>query len=80
MRKRVTSEFGEMEISVPRDREGEFAPQVVRKHQSNVTGIEDQRSIVKSRKRYSRNCMRIRRRYTVSSGKLQGKKESVWKQ
>jgi putative transposase len=41
-RKRVTSEFGEMEISVPRDREGEFEPQVVKKHQSNVTGIEDQ--------------------------------------
>ena len=41
-RKRVTSEFGEMESSVPRDREGEFEPQVVKKHQSNITGIEDQ--------------------------------------
>jgi putative transposase len=41
-RKRITSEFGELEIAVPRDREGEFEPQVVKKHQSNVTGIEDQ--------------------------------------
>jgi putative transposase len=40
--KRVTSEYGELEISVPRDREGEFEPLVVKKHQSNVTGIEDQ--------------------------------------
>lgn len=30
------------EIAVPRDRQGEFDPVVVRKHQSNVTGIEDQ--------------------------------------
>lgn len=41
-RKRITSEFGEMEIAIPRDREGEFEPQVVKKHQSSVTGIEDQ--------------------------------------
>ena len=41
-RKRVTSEFGELEIAVPRDRDGEFEPQAVKKHQSNVTGIEDQ--------------------------------------
>jgi putative transposase len=41
-RKRLTSEFGELEITVPRDRDGEFEPQVVKKHQSNVTGIEDQ--------------------------------------
>lgn len=41
-RKRVTSEFGELEIAVPRDRDGDFEPHVVKKHQSNVTGIEDQ--------------------------------------
>ncbi|MGK5655026.1 IS256 family transposase, partial [Brevibacillus formosus] len=29
-------------IQVPRDREGEFEPAIVKKHQSNVTGIEDQ--------------------------------------
>lgn len=41
-RKTITSEYGEQEIRVPRDRESEFEPIVVRKHQSNVTGIEDQ--------------------------------------
>ncbi|WP_438449527.1 transposase, partial [Gorillibacterium sp. sgz5001074] len=41
-KKTVTSEYGEMEIQVPRDRNGEFEPMIVKKHQSNVTGIEDQ--------------------------------------
>ncbi|MGG3471609.1 IS256 family transposase [Neobacillus pocheonensis] len=41
-KKTVTSEYGEQEIAVPRDRLGEFEPLVVKKHQSNVTGIEDQ--------------------------------------
>jgi transposase-like protein len=41
-KKNVTSEYGEQKISVPRDRQGEFEPLVVKKHQSNVTGIEDQ--------------------------------------
>ncbi len=36
------SEYGEQEISVPRDRLGEFEPLVVKKHQSNVNGIEEQ--------------------------------------
>lgn len=41
-RKTVISEYGEQEIAIPRDRLGEFEPLVVRKHQSNVTGIEEQ--------------------------------------
>ena len=41
-KKTVVSEYGEQEISVPRDRLGEFEPLVVKKHQSNVTGIEEQ--------------------------------------
>lgn len=41
-RKTVISEYGEQEIRVPRDRQSEFEPVVVKKHQSNVTGIEDQ--------------------------------------
>ncbi|WP_281884140.1 IS256 family transposase [Paenibacillus sp. YYML68] len=41
-KKTVVSEYGEQEIFVPRDRLGEFEPLVVKKHQSNVTGIEDQ--------------------------------------
>ncbi|SDE23987.1 Transposase (or an inactivated derivative) [Paenibacillus sp. UNCCL117] len=41
-KKTVMSEYGEQEILVPRDRLSEFEPLVVKKHQSNVTGIEDQ--------------------------------------
>ncbi|MEX3615464.1 IS256 family transposase [Paenibacillus glucanolyticus] len=41
-KKTVVSEYGEQEITVPRDRLGEFEPIVVQKHQKNVTGIEDQ--------------------------------------
>ncbi|AEI39800.1 IS256 family transposase [Paenibacillus mucilaginosus] len=41
-KKTVTSEYGDVEIQVPRDRLGEFTPVVVKKHQTNVTGIEDQ--------------------------------------
>ncbi|MED4600923.1 IS256 family transposase [Paenibacillus validus] len=41
-KKTVSSEYGDIEIQVPRDRLGEFDPVVVKKHQTNVTGIEDQ--------------------------------------
>ncbi|MCT2194747.1 IS256 family transposase [Paenibacillus sp. p3-SID1389] len=41
-KKMITSEYGEQEIRVPRDRNGEFEPMIVKKHQSNVTGIEEQ--------------------------------------
>ncbi|WP_341280738.1 IS256 family transposase [Paenibacillus sp. FSL H8-0537] len=41
-KKSIVSEYGEQEINVPRDRDGAFEPLVVKKHQSNVTGIEDQ--------------------------------------
>lgn len=41
-KKTVVSEYGEQEIDIPRDRLGEFEPLVVKKHQKNVTGIEDQ--------------------------------------
>lgn len=41
-KKTVNSEYGEVDIQVPRDRNGEFEPVIVKKHQSNVTGIEDQ--------------------------------------
>lgn len=41
-KKTVRSEYGDVAIEVPRDREGEFDPVIVKKHQKNVTGIEDQ--------------------------------------
>jgi putative transposase len=41
-KKNIISEYGEQEIAIPRDRQGDFEPLVVKKHQSDVTGIEDQ--------------------------------------
>lgn len=41
-KKSVRSEHGEIDLSVPRDRTGEFNPLIVRKHQKEVTGIEEQ--------------------------------------
>lgn len=41
-KKAVISEYGEVDIDVPRDRNGEFDPVIVKKHQKSVTGIEDQ--------------------------------------
>jgi len=41
-KKAVRSTYGEISLSVPRDREGEFEPIVVKKHQKEVTGIEEQ--------------------------------------
>ena len=41
-KKTVRSEYGELELEVPRDREGEFEPAVVKKRQKDVTGIEEQ--------------------------------------
>jgi len=39
--KTVQSNTGEMEIQVPRDRNGEFEPQLVKKHQTDISAIED---------------------------------------
>lgn len=39
--KTVQGSFGEMEIDLPRDRNGEFEPQLVKKHQTDVSDIED---------------------------------------
>lgn len=41
-KKSVRSEHGEIEISVPRDRTGEFSPAIVKKHQKDVSSIEEQ--------------------------------------
>lgn len=40
--KTVRSEFGEIDLQIPRDRESEHDPLIVKKHQKNVTGIEEQ--------------------------------------
>lgn len=36
-----SSEFGDVDIAVPRDREGSFEPQIVKKNQKSVTGVEE---------------------------------------
>ena len=40
--KTVRSELGEIELDIPRDRNGEFDPIIVKKHQKNISGIEEQ--------------------------------------
>lgn len=39
--KTVKSKFGEIELSVPRDRNGEFEPVVVKKRQTDLSGLEE---------------------------------------
>lgn len=38
--KTVTTSYGDVEIDIPRDRNGEFEPQVVKKYQKDVSDIE----------------------------------------
>jgi transposase-like protein len=40
-KKTVTSSQGEIELSVPRDRNGDYDPQIVKKHQMDISEIED---------------------------------------
>lgn len=40
--KKVKSDFGAVEISVPRDRNGDFEPRVIRNYENDISGIEDQ--------------------------------------
>lgn len=39
--KTLLSEHGDMQIGIPRDRNGEFEPQVVRKHQTRADGLDE---------------------------------------
>jgi len=40
-KKTVSSSQGEIELKVPRDRKGEFEPQIVPKHEKDISKIED---------------------------------------
>ena len=40
-KKTVTSSQGPVELSIPRDRKGEYAPQLVKKGQTDISSIED---------------------------------------
>lgn len=41
-KKNVISSMGGINLDIPRDRNGEFEPQVVKKHQTDISNIEDQ--------------------------------------
>lgn len=41
-RKKVRSDYGELDLQIPRDRNSEFDPVVVPKNQRDISGIEDQ--------------------------------------
>src|SRR6516162_2069463 len=40
-RKRLKGEFGELEIETPRDRNGDFEPQLIQKSQTRWCGFDD---------------------------------------
>lgn len=40
-KKTVSSSQGEVELCIPRDRNGEYEPQIVKKHQTDISAIED---------------------------------------
>lgn len=40
-RKTLKGEFGEIELETPRDRKGEFTPQIIQKNQTRWTGFDD---------------------------------------
>jgi putative transposase len=40
-RKKLKGDFGQIDIEIPRDREGEFEPQIVGKHQRRFDGFDD---------------------------------------
>lgn len=41
VKRTMKTQLGEVEINVPRDRNGEFEPQIISKYQRNTDGIED---------------------------------------
>jgi len=40
-RKTLKGDFGEVDLDTPRDRNGEFEPQIIKKHQTRFTGFDD---------------------------------------
>ncbi len=40
-KKTVTTEQGAVELSIPRDRQGDFEPQIIERHQTRFDGIDD---------------------------------------
>ena len=63
--KTVQGSLGEMEIDIRRDRKGEFEPQLVKKHQTDVSAIEDKRIFLYSQGVSTRDIQRRCRRCAV---------------
>jgi len=40
-KKKLKSQYGEFQIDVPRDRDGEFEPVIIPKYQRDISGIEE---------------------------------------
>lgn len=40
-KKKLKSQYGEFQIDVPRDRDGEFEPAIIPKYQRDISGIEE---------------------------------------
>ena len=36
------SDYGKLDVDIPRDREGDFEPSIVKKYQNDVSSIDDQ--------------------------------------
>jgi len=41
IRPKIKSQYGEIPLEIPRDRNGDFEPQIVQKHQRDISGIEE---------------------------------------
>lgn len=52
--KTVTSSMGSIDLDIPRDRKGDFEPQIVKKNQTDISNIEDQ---VRLWRILTRSCM-----------------------
>ena len=42
-KKTLISPDGSLELRIPRDREGTFSPQLIKKHQTRITSMDEQR-------------------------------------
>ena len=64
--KRVKTEHGEIELEVPRDRDGSFEPKVVRKNQTRLKGFDDRILSLYSRGMTTREIQRhLKKLYRV---------------
>jgi putative transposase len=41
-KKTIKTKFGESVINIPRDRKGEYEPQIIKKYETSINGLEDQ--------------------------------------